>query len=269
MVAPAPTADPAAPPAPAAAPAVVEPAAAPAAKPGDSEAPAVDPNAIPEAEPSLLELAQADGSLKGDKKPGEKAEDKKPGDEQSKPAAAPAYEFKPYNLPEGLQADEAMIGTFNKTLIDPALDPQTRGQALLEMHRDVMSNYSKFVEREQHRHFADTRRAWIDEIKRDPQLGGPAFKTTVESIARVRDKFVSEKNMPAFNAFLKITGAGENPEFARFLVAIDQKFREPSPPPPGGRPPSDIGIKPRSQGGKRESMYDHPNSERARNKQGR
>lgn len=262
-------------PAPAPAPAAEAPAAAAApvvaeAAPAAGAAPAAEaPKEGAEApklhtdEPSLVEGATADGKPKAEEAP-KPGEEPKPG-EQPKPAEqAPAVEFKPYTFPEGFKNDDARVKSFNEVLAKADLSPQDRGQALVDMHIKAMTDYRDEMIRDQHKTFGDMRREWRDAIKSDPEIGGSGYETTLKAIATARDMFVPKEKIAAFNQFLRTTGAGDNPEFARFLVAINNRFKEPSPPPPSFKPPSDIGVRPRTRAGQRDAMYDHPNSQAKR-----
>lgn len=217
------------------------------------------PAETPESEPSLLEteLAKIDAAKEkpGDKPEGEKTEAPKPEAE-----AAPLYDFKPYTLPEGFKPDDASLKSFNDTLIKPDLDPQARGQALIDMHLAEMTKYAELTSKEQWRVFNETRKGWRREVMADPEIGGAGFDTAMRHVATARDLFVPEKDRGQFDQFLRTTGAGDNPAFLRFLNAVGRRWAEPSAPPRGDgyKPPKDIGLPPNTRERRIGSLYDNP-----------
>lgn len=258
--APAPAIEPAEPAAPAPAPEPAAPAPEPAAPAPEGEKPPVE-GEPPALEPSLLEKFTAEGEKKPDvEKP--KDGEKPPEGEKPPGEAPPVFDFKPYELPEGIKADDTQLKEFNDLLVKPDLDPQARGQELMNLHAKHMQSYAEHLAAEQHRVFSDTRKGWVNSVKSDPQLGGSGFNTTMTGVARMRDLFVPKENLGEFNRFLAITGAGDHPEFIRMMSNVAKRFDEPSPPPPSFKPPPDIGVKPGQSG--RRALYDHPNSQARR-----
>jgi hypothetical protein len=226
-------------------------------------------------EPSLLETIKpaeakaGEAGAKADAKPGEKPSDK-PGDKPdagTKPDGAVAPEaaappvFQPYTLPEGITLDNERVGAFNNLLIEQTT-PQERGQKLIEMHVAEMQRFAKHVSDEQQTVFANTRADWRKQAMADEEYGGSGWQTSLRTIADMRDQFVAEQHREAFNNFLRVTGAGDHPEFLRFLYNVGRKFQEPAPLNISFQPPPDIGRAPR--GGKRGTLYDHPTSHRNR-----
>lgn len=218
--------------------------------------------------PTLLEEAKTDPEAPTPEgaKPaeGEKpAEALKPGEEGAKPAE-PAYTFQPYELPENFKAAEEPLKNFNNLLVEPNLSPQERGQKLIDMHIGEVTKLRDQMIRDQHTKFNEMRQGWREQIRGDEELGGSGYQTTLKTVARMRDLFVSQQDMKEFNTFLRTTGAGDHPAFIRLMRNIGKRFDEPSPPPPAFKPPPDIGRKPGGREGRREAMYDHINSQQKR-----
>ena len=149
--------------------------------------------------------------------------------------------------------------------MQPDLSPQDRGQKLVDLHLENMNDYAQFVSREQQRVFSETRQGWRNEIKSDPELGGSGYETNMKAVARMRDMLVPKEHRASFDKFLRVTGAGDHPEFIRVLLRAAKFYDEPAPNPPGPgfKPPADIGRKPGGDG-RRSTLYDHPNSEAKR-----
>lgn len=247
--------------APEAAAAAVEPAA-PAAEPA-APAAAAEPAAP---EPTLLQKFDAEQAAKKPAEPAKVAEAKpatdapkpegekpaeaaKPEGEQPAPEqpAAPepiAYE---YALPETLQMDDALKGKFHGALDAFRGDPAKGVQGLIDLHNETMQTYADHLAREQHRVFGETRKAWQTEVMADEELGGAGYQTTMGAIARMRDLLVPESRREAFDNMLMVTGVGDHPEFLRLLHSAARIYDEAPMPPPGARPPADIG-KPQGRG---------------------
>jgi hypothetical protein len=160
-----------------------------------------------------------------------------------------------------LQANDEKIGTFNTLLNEAGLSAELGkkvGQDLLNLHAEGMQAYADHVAKEQHRVFNDTRDGWKKDVMADEQLGGSGYQTTMGAIARVRDLAVGEKDRPAFEQFLRITGAGDHPAFLRMMHNLSRVLDEPQ----ASEIPNDPKPIPAVQGrgARRTVMYDHPRS---------
>ena len=203
--------------------------------------------------PTLLEEAKPVEGKPGEAKP----------DDAPKPTEAAPVALAPYVLPEGVKLDNARIGTFNE-LLTKELPPQERGQALVDMHIKEMQAYAAHTAQEQQRIFSDTRAGWRKQAMSDGEMGGAGWETSMISVAKMRDMFVRESDRGEFNNFLRVTGAGDHPQFLKFLFNVARRFDEPAPSHAPYQPPPDIGKRP--QGGRRSSLYDHPTSSTNRNR---
>jgi hypothetical protein len=226
-------------------------------------APSAEPPAAqsqPERTPSLLEAAEAPGEVKetpapaGDKPPEEKkveeppkaeppkeapAEDKPPEaakPEAAKPPEAVAYEF---NVPEGLQMDDALKGEFTGALDGFRADPKMGAQKLMDMHHAQMQRYAEHLNQEQHRIFGETKKQWRDQVQADEMIGGAGHRTAMSAIAMARNMLVSDhpqgspgwkKDLADFHNALDATGAGDNPHILKAFYRAARIILEPSAP---------------------------------------
>lgn len=248
---------PAATPEPAAAAAPVAPAAEPAAP-----APAAEPAApaAPASEPTLLEKFDAEQAEKAktaakpdpksEAKPDTSAVEAKPKDgaaapEPGKEGAPEPVALEPvayeYTLPETIKLDDAAKTEFHGALDAFRKDPVKGAQSLIDMHNKAMTEFAEQVYRDQVATFNQTRKGWQDQVKGDEELGGAGYQTSMGAIARMRDMLVGEKHLSEFNDFLKVTGAGDHPAFLRMLHNAARIFDEAPMPPPGAKPPANIG----------------------------
>jgi hypothetical protein len=127
-----------------------------------------------------------------------------------------AVEYK-YTLPETLQMDDALRTHVHKALDDFRANPADGVQGLIDLHAQSMTDLAQHLVNEQQRVFADTRAEWSRKVASDPELGGSGYRTTMGAIARMRDRFVPEKDRAEFENFLITTGAGDHPAFLRML----------------------------------------------------
>ena len=79
----------------------------------------------------------------------------------------------------------------------------------------------------------------------DPILGGSGHQTAMGAIARMRDRFVAEADRPAFETFLRVTGAGDHPQFLKLLHNVSRAYDEPALPPPNPKPTPTNGQPPK------------------------
>jgi hypothetical protein len=133
-----------------------------------------------------------------------------------------------YKVPETMKMDDALKSTVHKAFDDFRADPAKGAQTLVDLHEQQMKAYAQFVSDEQQRVFRETRAGWRKDILADKDLGGAGHQTAMGAVARMRDLFVPEKDRPAFEQFLRVTGAGDHPAFLRLLHQAARFYDEPS-----------------------------------------
>lgn len=264
-----------------------EPAPEPVVEQPKQEAEAPKPLTVAET-PSLLEEAKAPGDdkpaaeapkaeeekpaaeAKAEEKPAEvKPEDKPAEGEQPKeeaaaaPEAPPPVEYK-YELPENVTLPDERRAELHTTLDAFRADPSNL-QPLIDFHVAEVNRRDEALLQQQHDVFNDTRKAWRDQIKADPEMGGSGFETTVRAVLRMRDMLVSshpigtpeyDRESKEFNEAARVTGFGDHPAIWRMLHNAARFLDEAQPlqtdiaPAPNGRAP----------GSKRGLLYNHPSS---------
>jgi hypothetical protein len=247
-----------------AAPSSPAPAAAPAAEPAATPAPVAAEATPTEAAPEKpFEHTSVETLLeKPPETPAPVGEKAAPATETPPTTAVPPepIKYEAWTFPEGVKTDEALLNNYNE-ILGEARVPQEQGQKLIDLYNKSMEQAVKAMAEDQHRVFAETRQTWQQQIKDDPGMGGPAFNTTVQRVARMRDLFVAPEDLPAFNDFLRTTGAGDHPAFWKFVNNVGLRFDEPSPV-AAHTPPPDAGRNP-GRGSFAGQMYTHPSSQRA------
>jgi hypothetical protein len=175
---------------------------------------------------------------------------------QAAPVAPAPVEYK-YTLPETIQMDDGMRSEVHKAFDDFRANPSEGAQELINLHEKTMRDYAQFLQNEQHRIFAETRQNWAKEVLADPEIGGSGHQTAMGAIARMRDLLVPERDRPAFEDFLRTTGAGDHPQFLKLLHQAARYYDEPTLPPPNPRPAPGNGQRPSRR---LRDVYDHPRS---------
>lgn len=258
-------------PAPVAATAVAS--AAPVSAPSSEAGAVLTPEALqhPADIPSLIEGLTLDGKPPSETKPGEpdkkqpEAEAKpddapKPSEAEAKPPVSEAVDyFKDVTVPETVKIEDAQRGELNNAF-DALRSGDTKGgvQKLLDLHNQTVNQIVEDLTRKQYETFTDTRKTWAAQIKADEELGGAGHETAMKVVARMRDMLVPERDRAEFNDFMRITGAGDHPAFARILYRAGRFFDEPAMAPPNPKPPANIG-KPPGRRGNAADLYPNTN----------
>lgn len=207
-----------------------------------------------------------------EKAPDAVAEAEKPAEEVKEPEAPPPVEVKPFEvaelftpelvIPETITLNDeakAEIATLMSTFRG---DPKKGMQGLLDYHNREMTAFADRVGKGQWDTWNQTREGWRNQVMADPKLGGSGYQTAMATVARMRDKLVSdaqpgtpqyETDMSELKTFLKVTGAGDHPSFLRILRNAGQFLDEPRPAPSNPKPPPNQGVRP---GSRREILYD-------------
>lgn len=174
-----------------------------------SPAPAAAP-----AEPStLLTDEPVDSEKPAEPKPqgeGEEGKDK-PKPDDDKDAHAPE-EYADFELPEGAKLDDDFTKAF-KPLAKELDLPQSKANQLAKLAATESQRLAtKFVGDLQSRVDIQAK-AWADEVKADPELGGANHEAVMGTAKKALDEF----GTPAFKQFLKETRLGSHPEMVRLL----------------------------------------------------
>lgn len=250
-------------------------------------APAVEAPIVPEKLTSLLDKHDADQAAK-DAAAAKPVEDKKPEAETAKPVdAAPIEGDKPaevapeapaelpkidyfegekaVKLPEVLKMDDAAKASFTEALDSFRKDPSIGAQAIIDMGAKAFQEYATELHAKQWQTFNEMRGNWVKDVMSDPVLGGAGHETAMGTVARVRDRIISnapvgseryKTEQAEWQQFLDATGAGDNRALLRALHNAGRFIDEAKPVTPDIKPTKDNGRGP-SRG---RLNYAHPTS---------
>ena len=238
---------------------VVEAPAAPAVAVEAAPAPVVEPvveapvvEATPEAPAApaevktLLEDVLAEGKPEG----------------EPAPEAPPAdlYVYADFVMPEGVNADPAVLGKF-KEIAGAARLPQEAAQGLVDLWNEsaaaFATNYAANFKAAEDQKRIEAKQAGNLAIMADEELGGAGYETTKSTLKRVVELGVRPANATKFNEMLGRTGVGAEPEFWRLLNNLSRRVTEPVAPPAAMTPPKGNGQIPNAYA----QLYTHPTSQ--------
>lgn len=128
---------------------------------------------------------------------------------------AVAFDAAKLALPEGMQADDPTFKSFSEIFTDDKLDPQARGQKLIDLYKDAVTG----IRQQQVDTWKTTNESWVAAVKADPEIGGAKFEPTKTTIARAIDSLGPELSV-AFRQGLDATGAGNHPAIWKGLAKM-------------------------------------------------
>lgn len=125
-----------------------------------------------------------------------------------------------FNLPEGMAIDEKLAEAMSPVLKDIGL---TRGQAqalagALAAHRQAEAANGS-------REWADIQTGWVNSAKKDAEIGGARWDTSVATAQGALARF----GTPGLRAFLTESGGGNHPEVIRFMARVGNAIAEDRP----------------------------------------
>jgi len=183
-----------------------EPSGEPSQEPTNGQPQGGEPQGDPTAEPSA---GQQDGAPEGEGE-GEKKEGE---GENSVPES---YDFK---APEGFEGelDQAAIEQFEPIAKELGLT-QEQADKMVALHADSLQR----AQQQARDNWAQQMQTWQDDLRNDPDFGGPKFDENIGSAMKAVEKF----GTPGLKEALESTGMGNHPELVRTFANIGQAISE-------------------------------------------
>lgn len=130
--------------------------------------------------------------------------------------AAPVT-YEAFALPEGLAIDANALGEA-QSLFSEAKLSQPQAQKFVDLYAGKMNDLiQRQVAAAEHR-----QKAWVAEVKNDPELGGRRFESARAAAQTALKRFGS----PELGRTLDELWVGNNPQLFRFFVRVGQAFSE-------------------------------------------
>lgn len=123
-------------------------------------------------------------------------------------------------MPEGVEVDQELLDE---------LSPEFKAAGLTGKQAQALTD--KFIAKQQARAkaqgegWAKTVSDWVDEAKKDPEIGGAKWDGTVKTASGVVSRFGND----ALKEYLNASGAGNHPEMIRFMAKVGAVIGEDNP----------------------------------------
>lgn len=121
-------------------------------------------------------------------------------------------------FPEGLEVNETLRDEALAIVNNRELSPKEQLQGLIDLQVKLANEASEGISKT----WEDTQKAWQDEVKADPTIGGDKLPTTLAAVNKLVTEYGDDKLVEAF----ALTGAGNNVHVIRFLNNVAGKLLE-------------------------------------------
>lgn len=185
-------------------------------KAGDDKAGAADWKEY-ENDPSKTDEENAAAKAEHDKtKPA--GDDKSKDDPANQVPEDGKYEL---TMPDGIELDAELLGAVSPRFKELGLT-RAQAQALTDDFIKVQQERAT----KQTQEWGERIAGWADEAKKDKEIGGDKWNTTVTNATRFTNTF----GTPALKDYLNASGGGNHPELIRAFAKAGELIREDSPP---------------------------------------
>lgn len=133
------------------------------------------------------------------------------------PVVPETYELK---APEGMELDASALEAAAPIFKDLGLT-NDQAQKLTDVYAAQMAK----VAQQQRDTWVKQHEGWVSSMKSDAEYGGDSFDASLGKMAHVINKTMGDQAQ-AFRQMLDLTGAGNHPEMARFLVRVGKALGE-------------------------------------------
>lgn len=209
-----------------AAPAAAVPVSAPVTDTKAVDGAAVTPTAPTTPAPEAPKAAEAKATEKTPEQPAsllstagketQPAAEAAPAKPEAQAEAAPLPKYDAPTLPDGFTVQPTALGEFDTLLGGFEQSAKADHATVSDLRQKLVDMYVADKKRSydlQRQEWANTRKNWVDEIKKDRVLGGGRFDTVRSDGALVRDMFAT----PRFLEMIELTGAGDHPGMWEFV----------------------------------------------------
>lgn len=189
-----------------------------AAKPGDgkqdeqAQAPAAGDWKEYEADPNKSDEENAAAKDEHDKA--------KPADPNAPENQVPADGKYDLKMPDGVELDAELASALGPEFSELKLT-NAQAQKLVDKYTAIQQERAG----KQSTEWAARISGWVDEAKKDPEIGGVKWDATAASAQRA----VKALGTPALGEYLNASGGGNHPELIRFMAKVGAMIKEDTP----------------------------------------
>ena len=140
-------------------------------------------------------------------------------DDKSKPAGAPE-KYSDFKLPDGFELQTETMTEATGVFKELGLT-QVQAQKLVDFYgKTALASAEAPI-----KHWQDTQKAWRDEIKADPEIGGKLGDVKA-TIGKAYALLGDAKLVQSFRDAMDLTGAGNNPAFVKTMFKLASMLTE-------------------------------------------
>lgn len=121
-------------------------------------------------------------------------------------------------FPDDLEVSDEMRDEALAIVNNRELSPKEQLQGLIDLQAKLAKEASETISKT----WEDTQKAWQDEVKADPTIGGDKLLATLAAVNKLVTEYGDDKLVEAF----ALTGAGNNVHVIKFLSTVASKLLE-------------------------------------------
>lgn len=168
-------------------------------------------------DPNKTDAENAAAKAEHDKtKPGAK-DDKSKDDPGSNVPEDGKYDLK---MPDGIEVDQELLDAISPKFVAKKF---TRSEA--QEFVDEFTKVQQARAKQRGEDWANTVQGWVDSAKKDKDIGGDRWGSTVSSATRA----IAKLGTPELKEYLDASGGGNHPELIRFMAKVGALIREDRP----------------------------------------
>lgn len=137
-----------------------------------------------------------------------------------------AVTYQDFKLPDGVKVDDGLMGKAKDTFAKAGLS-QEQAQAVIDLYAGDVHGAIKQAAEQPYQLWRDTQNQWIEQVHKDPELGGANLQQAKANAARAIDMLCTTADeRKALRAALTFTGATNHPDIVRFFARVGAKVSE-------------------------------------------
>ncbi len=141
--------------------------------------------------------------------------------EEAAPVDSETPTYEPFALPQGVEVDTAALEEAQSLFAEARLS-QPQAQKLVDLYAGKMNELVQRQIETQISAAESRQKAWITEVKNDPDLGGRRFEAARAAAQRAFRRF----GTPELRRSLDELGVSNSPQLFRFFVRVGQSVSE-------------------------------------------
>lgn len=176
------------------------------------------------AEGEAATAADADKKPVEEAKPGEGDGEKKAAEGETEPKAEAEqhkpFEFQDFTVPDGMAVDKEKVKEFTGILDNPELNPQERGQKLMDLYASEAQRFTETLVQHQQDVWKGITDGWKEDFRKDPEIGGARMDTTLLTAAHLVGLTLPEEEAKEYMNLMSVSGVGNHRLHLKLLANL-------------------------------------------------